>query len=87
MMRDRLVQFIAALVMVVCLGVSGALLPTVIEQSDDNALRYTDVSVEGAPPFVALGTVIGAVRGLIVDYLWIKVNIQKEKGLLVTVRL
>ncbi|UCD75137.1 MAG: hypothetical protein JSV91_15305, partial [Phycisphaerales bacterium] len=81
MMHDRFVQLIAAVVMAVCLGVSGTLLPAIIDQSDDRALRYTDVSVEGAPPFVALGTVIGAVRGLIVDYLWIKVNIQKEKGL------
>src|SRR5690606_41495846 len=28
-----------------------------------------------------LGTMIGAVRGLVVDYLWIKVNLMKEKGL------
>ena len=44
------------------------------------ALRYTDVSVEGAPPFVALGTAIGALRGLIVDYLWIKVHIHEGEG-------
>ncbi|MCH2160824.1 MAG: hypothetical protein MK085_03010 [Phycisphaerales bacterium] len=47
---------------------------------DGHALRYTDVSVEGAPPVVALGTAIGALRGIIVDYLWIKVNMMKEKG-------
>jgi hypothetical protein len=44
-------------------------------------LRYTDVAVEGAPPAVALGTAIGALRGLIVDYLWIKIHLQKQKGL------
>ena len=49
--------------------------------SDEHALRYTDVSVEGAPAFVALGTTIGALRGLIVDILWIKVNIRKDQGL------
>ncbi len=49
--------------------------------TDGYGLRYTDVAVEGAPPIVALGTVMGAFRGLIVDYLWIKVNIMKEKGL------
>jgi hypothetical protein len=51
-----------------------------IESVDGYALRYTDVSVEGAPPIVALGTAIGALRGIIVDYLWIKVNMMKEKG-------
>ena len=51
-----------------------------VEQVDGHALRYTDVSIEGAPPVVALGTAIGALRGIIVDYLWIKVNMMKEKG-------
>lgn len=45
-------------------------------------LRYTDEAEEGAPPMVVLGTALGALRGLLVDYLWIKVTIQKEKGLL-----
>jgi hypothetical protein len=51
-----------------------------VELVDGHALRYTDVSIEGAPPIVALGTAIGALRGIIVDYLWIKVNMMKEKG-------
>ena len=51
-----------------------------ISEMDGHALRYTDVSVEGAPPVVALGTAIGAIRGIIVDYLWIKVNMMKERG-------
>ena len=45
-------------------------------------LRYTDEAEAGAPPMVVLGTALGALRGLIVDYLWIKVTLQKEKGLL-----
>lgn len=59
---------------------AGAVLPNLLKMSDRHALRYTDISVEGAPPIVALGTVMGALRGVIVDYLWIKVNIAKEKG-------
>jgi hypothetical protein len=51
-----------------------------VSMIDGHALRYTDVSIEGAPPVVALGTAIGALRGIIVDYLWIKVNMMKEKG-------
>ena len=45
-------------------------------------LRYTDEAEAGAPPIIVLGTALGALRGLIVDYLWLKVTIQKEKGLL-----
>jgi hypothetical protein len=53
----------------------------ILERTNGFGLRYTDVAVEGAPPIVALGTALGALRGLIVDYLWIKVNMMKEKGL------
>ncbi len=51
-----------------------------LEGRDGYGLRYTDSSVEGAPPIVALGTAIGALRGVIVDYLWLKVNMMKEEG-------
>ena len=51
-----------------------------VQAIDGHGLRYTDRSIEGAPPIVALGTAIGALRGLIVDYLWLKVNIMKESG-------
>ena len=81
MSRDRLIQAMALVVMLVSTTVCGALLPSLIDLSEEHSLRYTDVSVEGAPPFVALGTTIGALRGIIVDYLWIKVNIMQQKGL------
>ena len=51
-----------------------------VEGRNGYGLRYTDVSVEGAPPIVAIGTAIGALRGIIVDYLWLKVNMMKEEG-------
>jgi hypothetical protein len=53
----------------------------IVVGGDGFGLRYTDVAIDGAPPIVALGTAMGALRGLIVDYLWIKVNMMKEKGL------
>jgi hypothetical protein len=81
MTRDRYIQIICVGVLVISLTAAGSLLPHLISKSDDHVLRYTNVSVEGAPPFVVLGTAIGAVRGLIVDYLWIKANAMKEKGL------
>jgi hypothetical protein len=79
--RDRIVQAGSLVVALVCVTAGGLMLPGILRQSESKSLRYTDISVEGAPPFVALGTAIGALRGLIVDYLWIKVNLMKEKGL------
>ena len=81
MTRDRIIQLCSLGVMIVAFVASGLLLPSILKKSEERGLRYTDVSVDGAPPFVALGTAIGAFRGLIVDYLWIKVNLMKEQGL------
>lgn len=81
MTRDRIIQIVALLSLIVALSAASATLPALLRLSDEHSLRYTDVSVEGAPPIVAIGTAIGALRGLIVDYLWIKVHINKEKGL------
>lgn len=80
-MRDRLIQFGCILIALITVTLGASLLPGIIRISDEKSLRYTDVSIDGAPPIVAIGTAIGALRGLIVDYLWIKTNIQKEKGL------
>jgi hypothetical protein len=80
-MRDRLIQLLCALIASGAIATAGSMLPTLLRISDERALRYTDVSLEGAPPIVAVGTAIGALRGIIVDYLWLKAGIQKEKGL------
>lgn len=80
-MNNRAIQAIAAVVLLVCVAASGRLLSPMHRVIEEKSLRYTDVSVEGAPFIVAVGTAIGALRGLIVDYLWIKVHIMKEKGL------
>jgi hypothetical protein len=81
MTRDRLIQLVALIVTIAATAGAGSVLPTLIDKSERHVLRYTDVSIEGAPPIVALGTAIGALRGLIVDYLWIKVHLMKERGL------
>lgn len=81
MIRDRLIQLIALTVAITATAGAGTVLPVLIDKSERHVLRYTDVSIEGAPPIVALGTAIGAIRGLIVDYLWLKVHFMKEKGL------
>lgn len=81
MTHDRIIQAICLAICIAGVVTAGSILPRLVETSDAHALRYTDVSIEGAPPFVALGTAIGALRGIIVDYLWIKVHIMKERGL------
>ena len=81
MRSDRFVQLIALIITIVSTTVCGGLLPVMTKIAEQHTLRYTDVAVEGAPPFVVLGTAIGAVRGIIVDYLWIKVNLRKQAGL------
>jgi hypothetical protein len=80
-MNARSIQAIALATAVGSAAIGGTILPRLIDQSDTRGLRYTTVSVEGAPPWVAIGTAIGAVRGLIVDILWLKVNFMKEQGL------
>ena len=81
MRADRFIQIGALVIAAGAFTGAGLLLPNMLKQSEEHGLRYTDVSVDGAPPFVALGTAIGAMRGLIVDYLWIKVNLMKQQGL------
>ncbi|NBP51885.1 MAG: hypothetical protein EBU70_12070, partial [Actinobacteria bacterium] len=79
-MRDRAVQLLAASSALAAAVGAGALLPRIVSESDAAKLRYTDVSVEGAPPIVAVGAAVGAVRGLVVDYLWIRLQQMREQG-------
>ncbi len=80
MKHDRFIQLAALAMILLSVIASGSLLPGLIDQADRHALRYTDVSIEGAPPFVVVGQAIGAIRGLIVDWLWITVNQMKQDG-------
>ncbi len=81
MNRDRIIQMLALVLVIGGVAAAAGLLPRINDLSQKHTLRYTDVAIEGAPPIVTLGMVIGALRGIIVDYLWIKVHFMKEKGL------
>jgi hypothetical protein len=81
MTKDRLIQGVAWVGAIGGTVACGMVLPRLTDTSQRHMLRYTDVAVEGAPPVVALGTAIGALRGLIVDYLWIKIQLMKQEGL------
>lgn len=80
MSRDRIIQFIALLVMIASAAVGGMLLPVMLDRSRNEYLRYTDDPVQSTSPIIMLGTAIGALRGVLVDYLWIKTAIMKERG-------
>lgn len=79
-MRDRPLQLIAATLALVAAIGGGLLLDPILKTSDKASLRYTDLSVEGAPPIVAIGAAVGALRGLIVDYLWIRLQQMRQDG-------
>ena len=80
-MGDRIIQLACLLIFVVGSMISGFTVPKLLDQANQEGLRYTSDPVEGAPPIVALGTAIGALRGVLADYLWIKLQMQKDQGL------
>jgi hypothetical protein len=81
MIRDRVIQLVATFVALAAFVGAGSVLPVAVKRSEEAGLRYTDVAIDGAPPIVAIGTAIGALRGIIVDYLWIRLTMMKEEGL------
>jgi hypothetical protein len=80
-MRDRLLQLACVIVLLAGAMANGGMLPRLLEIARTEGIRYTSDPIEGAPPIVALGTAIGALRGLIANYLWIKLQQQKDQGL------
>ena len=82
MKRDRLIQSAATLIAVTSLTCGGIMLPTIIDEAEKNTLRYTNNIVDGAPDWInTVGMSIGALRGLLVDYLWIKIQQMQREGL------
>ncbi len=82
MLQDRIKQLIATGVAIVSVTAGGIMLPSILKEAEDNTLRYTNNVVEGAPDWVnTVGMSIGALRGLLVDYLWIKIHQMQKDGL------
>ena len=82
MKRDRIIQSTAAIVAATSLSFGGIMLPTILKEAEVNTLRYTNNVVDGAPDWVnTVGMSIGALRGLLVDYLWIKIQQMQRDGL------
>ena len=82
MKHDRLIQIVSACVAAISITCGGLLLPSILEEAEDSTLRYTNNVVEGAPSWInTVGMSIGALRGLLVDYLWIKIQQMQRDGL------
>lgn len=82
MFQDRLKQGIATCIAIGSITVGGFMLPTIIDEAESNTLRYTNNVVDGAPDWInTIGMSIGALRGLLVDYLWIKIHHMQKDGL------
>ncbi len=82
MKNDRIIQGICTVVAVTSITTGGYMLPSILEDAEDSTLRYTNNIVEGAPSWInTVGMSIGALRGLLVDYLWIKIQQMQRDGL------
>lgn len=77
---DRRIQVAAAATLVLSLLASAWLSTAATAEAGRAQLSYADQAVEGDPPEVALGIALGALRGLFVNYLWIRANKLKEEG-------
>ncbi len=80
MKRDTMVQLVALVVALVCLGLSGGVSLALTNSAGRNQLSYADSAEAGDPPEVALGIAMGAFRGVFVNILWYRANEMKEQG-------
>lgn len=80
MSRDRIVQLMAAAVLLVCLTGSGLVGASITESIGTNKLVYADSAAENDGPEVSLGIAMGAFRGIFVNILWYRANELKEAG-------
>jgi len=71
---------LALLILLAGLVGSGIFGSAITSSTGRNGLSYTDRAEEGDPPMVALGVAMGALRGIFVNYLWIRATNAKEEG-------
>jgi hypothetical protein len=74
------VRTFACIALALGLAGSGVMTSVVAASVGRHELSYTDRAEDGDPPQVALGIAMGALRGLFVNYLWIRANAAKEEG-------
>lgn len=80
MMHNTRVRLIALGFMLLGLLGSGYFGTQITASTGKHGLSYTDTAEENDPPMVALGVAMGAMRGVFVNYLWIRATKAKEDG-------
>lgn len=87
MRRDTKIQFVAVLGLVASLMAAGALMPRIKASASEAQLRYTDSSTNqriqasaGDQFMLDLAQSVGVLRGIVVNYLWIRADALKEDG-------
>jgi hypothetical protein len=80
MVHHTRVRIIALLCMFAGLVGSGIFGVQITASSGRHGLTYADTAEENDPPMVALGVAMGALRGVFVNYLWIRATNAKEEG-------
>jgi hypothetical protein len=80
-MSDRVVQAVAALVLVAALAAAGVLARTVGRERQQLNLVVSLAETRGMPPHVALATAaLGTFRGIGVDVLWMRAAALQDQG-------
>ncbi|MCK4873142.1 MAG: hypothetical protein KAS72_10490 [Phycisphaerales bacterium] len=80
MQRNRLIQAVSIVLCIVCVFCAGVVNPRITASAGEHQLTYTTEAAEGLPPEVAVAIAMGALRGVAVDFLWIRANRLKESG-------
>lgn len=80
MMHNTRVRLIALVCLLCGLLGSGFFGTRITASTGRHGLSYTDTAEENDPPMVALGVALGALRGVFVNYLWIRATQKKEDG-------
>jgi hypothetical protein len=81
MHHNRVIQIVAALVAVACIGVASLLGPTISRKRAELQLTFTPEVGQEAPPHIALLTsALGSFRGLLVDVMFYRLEMLKREG-------
>lgn len=80
MVHHTRVRAIALFFMLAGLVGSGVFGVQITASTGRHGLSYTDTAEENDPPIVAMGIAMGALRGVFVNYLWLRATTMKEEG-------
>ena len=81
MSRDRIIQFSACVLALVCLGVSIGLIQPINEQRLDLQLGFNaEVGDQVPPKYVVFAAALGSFRGVAANILWYRVEMMKREG-------